>query len=111
MTLAAGARQLVVQEALEMMLCLAGSYLSSFTPSTMVMSSPLAGAEMMTFLTRVVQVRLGLVGVGEEAGALDDDLRADIAPGNLRRVALLEDLDALAVDRRGRCRRRPRPCP
>ena len=44
-----GARQLVVQLALEMMLCLAGSYLPSLTPSTMVMSSFLAGAEMMTF--------------------------------------------------------------
>ena len=32
-----------------MMLCLAASYLSSLTPITMVMSSPLAGAEMMTF--------------------------------------------------------------
>ena len=27
------------------------SYLSSLTPITMVMSSPVAGAEMMTFLT------------------------------------------------------------
>src|SRR5438270_11064006 len=50
-TLATGARQLVVQEALEIMLCLAGSYLFSFTPRTMVMSSFLAGAEMMTFFT------------------------------------------------------------
>ena len=48
-TLAAGARQFVVQEALEMMLCLAGSYISSLTPSTIVRSSPFAGAEMMTF--------------------------------------------------------------
>src|SRR6266567_1365507 len=50
-TFAIGARQFVVQEALEMILCLAGSYLSSLTPRTMVMSSFLAGAEMMTFLT------------------------------------------------------------
>ena len=50
-TLTTGARQLVVQLALEMMLCLAGSYLSSLTPSTMVMSSFVAGAEMMTFFT------------------------------------------------------------
>ncbi len=35
-TLTTGARQLVVQLALEMMLCLAGSYLSSLTPRTMV---------------------------------------------------------------------------
>src|SRR5215472_11568165 len=32
-----------------MMLCAAGSYLSSLTPSTIVMSSPFAGAEMITF--------------------------------------------------------------
>src|SRR5215472_3462596 len=51
MTLAIGARQFVVQEALEMMWCLAGSYFSWFTPSTMVTSSFLAGAEMMTFFT------------------------------------------------------------
>src|SRR5215469_17624080 len=51
MTLATGARQFVVQDAFEMMWCLAESYLSSFTPSTMVMSSPVAGAEMMTFFT------------------------------------------------------------
>src|SRR5919197_5388963 len=50
-TLAIGARQFVVHDALEMMLCLAGSYVSSFTPSTMVMSSFFAGAEMMTFFT------------------------------------------------------------
>src|SRR5947209_18738509 len=50
-TLATGARQLVVQEALEMMLCFAGSYLFSFTPSTIVMASFFAGAEMITFFT------------------------------------------------------------
>src|SRR5437016_9170584 len=50
-TLATRARQLVVHDALEMMWCAAGSYLESLTPRTMVMSSSLAGAEMMTFLT------------------------------------------------------------
>ena len=49
-TLAIGPRQLVVHEALEMIVWLAGSYEPSFTPITMVTSSPLAGAEMMTFL-------------------------------------------------------------
>src|ERR1700722_19538707 len=48
MTLTTGARQLVVQLALEMMLCLAASYFSLLTPMTTVMSSPFAGAEMMT---------------------------------------------------------------
>ena len=41
----------MVQDALEMMLCFAGSYMPSLTPSTMVRSSFLAGAEMMTFFT------------------------------------------------------------
>src|SRR6266702_2261658 len=50
-TLTTGARQLVVQLAFEMMLCLDASYLESLTPRTTVMSSLLAGAEMMTFLT------------------------------------------------------------
>src|SRR5208282_2053900 len=49
-TLAKGTRQLVVQEALETTWWFLGSYLSSFTPITMVMSSFLAGAEMITFL-------------------------------------------------------------
>src|SRR5690349_24205668 len=49
-TFTTGTRQLVVQLALEMTWCLLGSYLSWFTPYTMVMSSPLAGAEMTTFL-------------------------------------------------------------
>src|SRR6266568_7951515 len=51
-TFATGARQLVVQDALEMMWCFAGSYFLSFTPSTTVMSSFFAGAEMMTFFTK-----------------------------------------------------------
>src|ERR1035437_4368756 len=54
MTLAIGARQFVVHEALEMMLWLAGSEFSWLTPMTMVMSSPLAGAEMTTFLAPAV---------------------------------------------------------
>src|ERR1035441_8953848 len=50
-TFTTGPRQLVVQDALEMMLCLAGSYMASLTPSTSVRSSFFAGAEMMIFLT------------------------------------------------------------
>ena len=60
-TLTTGARQFVVQQALEMTLCLAASYLSSFTPRTMVTSSLVAGAEMMTFLTVVPRWALALV--------------------------------------------------
>ena len=94
-----GARQLVVQLAFEMMLCLAGSYLSSFTPSTMVMSSFLAGAEMMTFLAPAVDVALGLRRVGEQAGRLDDDVHAQRLPRQRGRAVLGgQTLDLLAVD-------------
>ena len=48
-TLVIGAKQLVVQDALERMSCSAESS-SSFTPRTMVLTSPLAGAEIITFL-------------------------------------------------------------
>ena len=65
----------------------------------MVRSSFLAGAEMMTFFTRALQVRRGGLGVGELAGGLDHDLRAQRAPVELRRVLDGEDLDRLAVDR------------
>ncbi len=44
------------------------------------------------------EVGLGLGGVGEEAGGLDDDLGADGGPVELGGVALGEDLDLLAVD-------------
>src|SRR5207302_6401348 len=47
-TLATGARQLVVQEALEMTWCEAGLKVLSFTPRTKVASGPSAGAEMIT---------------------------------------------------------------
>src|SRR5438034_541844 len=48
-TFASGARQLVVHDALEMIWCFDGSYFSSLTPSTIVMSGPLAGAVITTF--------------------------------------------------------------
>src|SRR5438067_13081389 len=50
-TLTIGAKQLVVQDAFEMTLCLLASYLSWLTHNTSVTSSFLAGAEMMTFFT------------------------------------------------------------
>src|SRR6201995_1343497 len=60
-TFANGARQLVVQDALEMTLWALGSYLFSFTPRTTVRSSLVAGAEMMTFLTVPWRWALALV--------------------------------------------------
>jgi len=56
-----GARQLVVQLAFEITLCLAASVLVLVhAQHQALMSSLLAGAEMMTFFTSA-QVRLGLV--------------------------------------------------
>jgi hypothetical protein len=49
MTFTIGTRQFVVHDAFEMIVCLAESYFDSFTPITIVMSSPFAGAEMITF--------------------------------------------------------------
>ena len=49
-TFASGARQFVVQDAFEMITSVSGLYVSSFTPMTMVASSPVAGAETRTFL-------------------------------------------------------------
>ena len=48
-TLITGARELVVHEAMDMILCFSSVYLKSFTPKRMVMSTPFAGAEMITF--------------------------------------------------------------
>ena len=48
-TFATGARQFVVQDALETMLCFAGSYFSWLIPYASVRSCPFAGAEMITF--------------------------------------------------------------
>ena len=79
------ARQLVVHEALEMMFWLP-SYLSSLTPITMVMSSSLAGAEMMTFLTPGFEVAAAPWRVVEDAGGLDDDVDAQRRPTGWRRA-------------------------
>ena len=50
------------------------------------------------FLYGRAEVSLGLGGIGEVAGGLDDDLRAYISPGQLCGVALGPDLDLFAVD-------------
>ena len=41
---------------------------------------------------------LGVLGLREPSGGLDDDVSADRGPVQLARVALLEDADRLAVD-------------
>ena len=74
------------------------------------MSSPLAGALMMTFFAPAAMWAPRLLGVGEEAGRLEDDVDAQVAPRKRRRVLLLEDLDLAAVDDQ-RVVGVARPCP
>ena len=81
-----------------MMLCFLGSYTLSFTPRTMVMSSFLAGAEMMTFFDRPAQVLAGVLRFGKPAGRFDDDLRAHRIPIQLRRIFDGENLEVLLAD-------------
>ena len=65
----------------------------------MVMSSSLAGAEMMTFLAPASRWPLRLGGVGEDAGGLDDDVDAQVAPRQRGRALLdLEGLDLGVAD-------------
>ena len=98
MTLTTGARQLVVQEALEMMLCFAASYLSVVDAEDDGDVLVAGGGGDDDLLDGAAEVGLGLFGVGEEAGGLDDDLGAYGGPVELGGVALGEDLDLLAVD-------------
>ena len=97
-TLTIGTKQLVVHEALETTLCLAGSNVSSLTPTTNVASAPVLGAETITNGAPASRCSGRLVAVGEEAGGLDDDVDAEVAPRQRLGVALGEDLDRLAVD-------------
>ncbi len=82
-TLAIGARQLVVQEALEMMWCLAAivSLLVHAQHQGDVFILGRGGND--DFLHRAAHVFLGVVGVGEAAGGFEDDLGADGFPGKL----------------------------
>src|SRR6478735_7554774 len=52
---AIGATQFVVHDAFEMMWCCSASYLSSLTPSTIVMSGSVAGAEITTLAAPAVR--------------------------------------------------------
>jgi hypothetical protein len=97
MTLTTGARQLVVQLAFEMMLCLDGrTFVVDAEDEGDVFVGGGGGDDDL--LHGRAEVRLGLGGVGEVAGGLDDDFRAGGGPVQLGGVALGEDLDLLAVD-------------
>ena len=58
----------------------------------------LGGSRDQDLLGAGVQVGLGLGGVGEETGGLNDDVDAQLTPGKVRRIPLGEGLDLLAAD-------------
>ena len=98
MTLASGPRQLVVQEALEMMWC-AGGVVQALVDAHHdgdVLVRGRGGDQDL--LGAGVDVLLRSGGLGEEAGGLDDDVDAELAPGQVGGIALGEDLDDVAVD-------------
>ncbi len=63
------------------------------------MSGSVAGAEMTHLLRARVEVLLGAVAIGEEPGRLEDDVDAEVAPGEGSRVTLGEHLHLLAAGR------------
>ena len=52
----------------------------------------------MTFLAPASRCLAAVVALGEEAGRLDHDVDAEVAPRQRGGIALLERLDVLAVD-------------
>ena len=102
-TLATGARQLVVQLALLMHLR-SGVSLSSLTPRTHVRSAPsLAGALRTTRLAPACEMGVvagfAVFGAGgEDAGAFDDDVDAQVLPGELGRILDGQGANLFAVD-------------
>ena len=90
-TLAAGARQLVVQLALLMMLC---------RPVVLVVVTPEHEGQVFTLgrgadddlLGAGMDVQFGLLARGEDACALDDDIDAQVAPRQLARIAFGQHL-------------------
>ena len=89
-TLANGARQFVVHDALEMTWCCVLVVLVEVDAEDDRDVLVLGGRGDDDLLGAGVEVLGGLVAVGEEAGRLDDDVDAEVAPRQLRGVALLE---------------------
>ena len=65
---------------------------------TNVASAPLLGADDDHPRSAALEVGGRLVAIGEEAGRLDDDVDAEIAPGQLLRIADGEHLEQVAGD-------------
>ena len=96
MTLARGAKQLVVRDAL-MKILSELSYFSWFTPITN-MGALAEGEEMMTLLAPPFKWAPGLLHGGEDTSRLHDILSTGLTPFDVSGVSLLEDGDGLPVD-------------
>ena len=86
-TLTIGTKQFVVQLAFDTTLWTLGSNVLWLTPKTNVASAPADGAETITSGAPASRWAAALSRCGEEAGRLDDDVDAEVAPRQLRRVA------------------------
>ena len=64
----------------------------------MVMSSPLAGAEIMTFFAPPAMCLRASVGLREAARGLEHDVDAELLPGKRGRILFGEHRDLVAVD-------------
>ena len=97
-TFASGARQFVVHDAFEMITSVSGLYVALVHAhdDRRVVAGGGSGDEHL--LGAAGDVLLGVLGLGEASGRLDDDVDAELAPGKVRGVALFEDLDGLAAD-------------
>ena len=97
-TLATGARQLVVQEALEITREAALEHLVVDAVDDGGIDVLAARRRDHHLLRAALEVRAGLGLAGEEPGALEHEFGAELAPGELGRIALGEHADAVAVD-------------
>ena len=86
---------MVVQEALETTF-MSVVYLSRFTPQTNIGVSSLEGPERTTTCAPASRCACAF-SVVRKAPAFEDVLNAHLAPGQLRRVAVADHRDALAV--------------
>ena len=84
-TCTTGARQFVVQLALEMMWCLAASYLSSLTPNNNRYVVALCRGGNNDLFCTGIEMTLRLRRLREESGRFDHDVHAEFLPGKGRR--------------------------
>ena len=111
-TFAIEARQFVVQLALEMMKCfcrVVGFVVHAEAQSHVWIFG--RGADQDALRAAFGQMQLGFVAAGEKAGRFEHDIHAQILPGQIARIAFLQDPDLVAAHDdvfadRGRSRRR-----